>query len=146
MVVDTTKLCVSHLEELSLKLQANKEGLPKEDIELFRDDIANILKELYTTQYNHYKTSEVIQSVLGTRKSTDEHSIDDIKQDIKKRIRDAGDSYEVTKEAEYVRITSILKGDADDLDADFVMIDKGLTDNDIKCPYTAQIFKEPMKK
>lgn len=144
LVVDTTKVCIEQLKELSLKLQQNKEGLSKEDLEGYRLEIAKLLKEVIDTQFADVKTVEAIDSVLGQRQNG--RDPEETKAVIKQKINEATAAYDATKDVDFVQITSILKGLSDELDEDFVMIDRGLTDADIKCPFTAQQFQEPMKK
>lgn len=144
MIEENAKACLEQLNEVSLRLQKNKEGLSKEDIELFRAEIATVLKAAITSKFVHLKTSAAIESVLGQRKEGSDP--EDAKRSIKQKIEEACSTFDATKDTEYVRITSILKSDDADIDEDFVMIDRGLTDNDIKCQYTSQVFKEPMKK
>jgi len=144
LVVDTTKVCIEQLKELSLKLQQNSEGLSKEVLEGYRDEIAKLLKDIVDTQFTHVKTVEAINSVLAQPQNG--RDAEETKRVIKQRIGEATAAYDATKDVDFVQITSILKGLSDELDEDFVMIDKGLTDADIKCPFTAQQFEEPMKK
>lgn len=144
LVDENAKACLEQLSEVSLRLQKNKEGLSNEDIDSFRTEIAAVLRAAITSKFVNVQTSAAIESVLGQRKEGSDP--EEAKRSIKQKIDQACSTFDPTKDPEYVRITSILKSDDADIDEDFVMIDRGLTDNDIKCQYTGQIFKEPMKK
>lgn len=144
LVVDTTRVCLEQLKELSLRLQQNKEGLSKEVLEGYRVEIEKLLKDIVGTQFTHVKTVEAIDSVLGQHQN--DRDAEDMKRIIKQRIDQATAAYDASKDVDFVQITAILKGLSDELEEDFVVMDRGLTDADIKCPFTGLQFVEPMKK
>jgi hypothetical protein len=141
-------MCLSHLEELSHKLKTNREDLDMDVIVSLKDSIAGITKKVVTAKVGHTKSIEFVATELGKREAGENNPAEVMKKNVRTKIIEAMQACDPTKDKDYIKVASILMdcGKADDIDADMVMIDSGLTDQSIKCPYTAMTFVEPMKK
>jgi hypothetical protein len=149
LIADCMKSCLNKLEELSERLKENVECLPQTDLDAFTEGIDKQTKACLTANHCNVKNKEAILSVLGVRTVDDERTSDELKAAIKERAAETQKGYNVRQEAKYKKISSNLgnetmKAQADD--EDFEVLEKGLNDNSIKCPYTATTFVEPMKK
>ena len=149
LVADSVKMCLSLFTDRSHSLQENREGLGQESIDKIREKMASVIGDAVTGRYMHGKTTETIESVLSEYKSEDSQTAEDLKRNIRQRLDAIEKSYDAKKDPDYIQVMNILKapgGDEMDEDIDLVVVDKGLTDADIVCPYTQQTYKEPMKK
>ena len=71
------------------------------------------------------------------------------KKNIKLKLDEGKVRLEPNKDRDYMAVTSILLDvgeTAADMDEEMVLVEQGLTDASIKCPYSIMQFVEPMKK
>jgi hypothetical protein len=148
LVHESTQLCLVRLAELSRKLRKNTEGLGVENIVNFKDEIAALSSELVTSKFLHRHVGDFVVEELGKRGTDDTVGPEDFKKNIRKRVADAKEAFEATKDTDYLGVVSILMdcGKKDDMDADMVLIDTGLTDRTILDSYSMTVFDKPMKK
>ena len=155
LVVPCINACISQLKELSNRLKDNEGGLSKDALEEFREQIAAIAKDAVSEKFNNSKTLETINDVLTARTASHENSAQEPKELIrvvKQRIDESIRTFDPLKDADYAKVTAILKPakgagkGGDDMDEDLVMIEQGLTEATILCPVTFSIFVDPVQK
>ena len=148
LILESTDMCINKLTELSHKLKTNREGLDISAIVKLKEDIANITKDVVTERDMTVQGSSIIDSELGQRKGG-EWTAEQLKQNIRQKLDEAKDRFEANKDRDYMAVTSILLDvgeTAADMDEEMVLVEQGLTDASIKCPYSIMQFVQPMKK
>lgn len=149
LVADSVKMCLRFCTDVSHILKDNNEGLGEEAIDKIRGKIASISGDAITGRYMHGKTTETIDSVLAEHKTDDGKTPEELKRNIRQRLEEVEKAYDVKKEPEYAQVVNILQApgsDEMDDDVDLMVVEKGLKDADIVCPFTQQPYKDPMKK
>jgi hypothetical protein len=114
----------------------------------FKDEITALSSELVTSKYLHHRVGDFVVEELGKRGTDDTVGPEELKKIIRKRIGEAKETFEATKDTDYLGVVSILMdcGKKDDMDADMVLIDTGLSDRTVLDAYSMTVFDKPMKK
>lgn len=149
LVIDSVKMCLAACTDISHVLKDNNENLGEQAIDKIREKIASISGDAITGRFMHGKTTETIESVLAEHKSEDGKTPEELKRNIRQRLEQVEKAYDVKKEPDYAQVVGILQAPGSqemDDDVDLMVVEKGLKDADIVCPFTQQPYKDPMKK
>lgn len=143
-----TAACFNQLSEISRKLKANREGLGIDTIIQYKEEIATLGKELVKSEFMSKQAAEACASEIGKRGEGNMLSSEELKRNIRQKISEGEAGFDPSKQQKYINVVSILMdcGKKDEIDEDMVLIDSGLTEQSVKCPYTGKLFHEPMKK
>lgn len=148
LLLEGAQLCLVRLADISRKLRTNTEKLDFDSIVGFKQEISGLAKEVVTSKHMHKSTGEIVTDELGKRKPEDGTGPEDIKRNVRHRLAEIKEAADVKQDTEYLGVVSILLdiGKSEDIDADMVVIDSGMTERDVICPYSMKTFEKPMKK
>lgn len=155
LLTDSLKTCDSLLETAAEKVKANIEGFDEATLNALRDRIVSLSKESISSRYLNDYTLNVLETVLGEKGNGQAISLNDrgyeavARQEINRRISDKTKSIDITKDPSAKRIRDLLKmglASSSSVDEEFEVVEEGFKQSDSICPFTKQVYVEPMKR
>mmetsp|Transcript_32495 Transcript_32495/g.46855 ORF Transcript_32495/g.46855 Transcript_32495/m.46855 type:complete len:232 (-) Transcript_32495:58-753(-) len=150
-VDDFLKSCPAYILNAAEKFSVNAEGVDDKTIGSWTDRLILIAKECAEIKNNSTVSAEIVQNVLTKRKAIDEATESAEKATLAliekefeaKKTSFNADNDEIVKQVRAMLLSN--KSNGDDMEEDIQLMDKGLQQSDIICPYSRLQFSEPMK-
>lgn len=170
-VDDFLKSCPAFILNAAEKVSVNGEGVDEKTIARllitllnhywgnrlillcsWTDSLISLARECAEVKNSSTVTAEVVKNVLTKRKaiddaeSTEKATLAEIEKDFEDKKSSLKAETDETVKQVRAMLLSNKTNDGDDMEEDIQLMDKGLQQSDIICPYSRLQFTEPMKR
>lgn len=155
IMTDSIKTVLDLLGELSKRVKNNKEGVPAEVIQRWKEQIVQLAKEaakvLKLDERYEDHAARLIQEKFGDLENAESINIseldfDGIQEKIEKLVKADMKSFKPDSNTEVKKIIETCTKKISEEDEDIVMEDTEIRESDLKCPFTLMPMLRPMKK
>ena len=149
LIEETLKKCFATLLSESKAIVSNKEKIDEDTIGKWREDIEALSARVARANYARSIVAETVSAALEDREkntSSTQMGDDELKKTIKQRVADKVDGYDTGKDRNVLKIVCAVRGEEEEMEGDFAIVEKEFTVADAKCPVLLRICEEPMKQ